>query len=182
MTEIADALDQIDARELMKNALGDEQFAELETWLTETIKDNFLRSDNQDRFSRKVTGSSLLSNQELMKDHEQENRYHWKQVSQDGSRVLFWSCGLGKQFLYNERDQTGFAGSVFELPLIDGTIARIRGPWSSSPAFVREVADPEFIGEYEPGFQDREKDQAITRNKEEQRNIVYTEIDWSNFE
>lgn len=55
------------------------------------------------------------------------------QKKRSGSYTLYFSerDGFVHFVAHNAKDETGFGGHVFHLPLEDGTIEEVKGPWSS---------------------------------------------------
>ncbi|WP_430786895.1 hypothetical protein [Actinoplanes sp. G11-F43] len=42
-------------------------------------------------------------------------------------------------FLADTGNPEGYNGAVFTLPMHDGTVRRVHGPWSSNPGFVQQI-------------------------------------------
>lgn len=65
----------------------------------------------------------------------------WSAYPTDGGTMWVRPLGGGRwEYLHHRRrDEHGFGGRVFHLRQEDGTIARVRGPWSSNTDSVRRV-------------------------------------------
>lgn len=50
-------------------------------------------------------------------------------------------CGIIKKFYHSPTNQRGFNGSTFKLPMEDGTIEEVVGPWSSRAEAINEMTD-----------------------------------------
>lgn len=58
-----------------------------------------------------------------------------------GRAILYFSLldGIADFVLHDPRDQSGFGGAVFNLPMRTGETVSIKGPWSSSCEFVNSL-------------------------------------------
>lgn len=43
-------------------------------------------------------------------------------------------------FLHDKKDEDGYGGRVFEFETVDGVRMEVKGPWSSRPSIIRDVA------------------------------------------
>lgn len=50
---------------------------------------------------------------------------------------------VGRFVVHNPRNETGFGGATFELPMEDGSVRRIKGPWSSNPTSISKIFELE---------------------------------------
>jgi hypothetical protein len=63
----------------------------------------------------------------------EDEDFEFKVLNREGSD-LYWaqhSSGAVRFYCHNRSNEHGYAGSVFELKMDDGTTRKIRGPWSS---------------------------------------------------
>jgi hypothetical protein len=67
----------------------------------------------------------------------------WRAFPQSSNSTFYMNVEKGGQvkFLYHDpRDERGFGGHVFTLEMGDGTVRKIKGPWSSNASFAQQVA------------------------------------------
>lgn len=61
----------------------------------------------------------------------------------------FYHARVGEEvrfMIHNPRDEHGYGGAKFELPMADGRVATFRGPWSSNTAtYHRLVGGPHVV-------------------------------------
>ncbi len=71
--------------------------------------------------------------------------YDFKQCK-DGT-AYFAVDGVFASFMFHDpRNQAGYGGSVFDLTMSDGTIRKVKGPWSSSDSAMASLGFPETVG------------------------------------
>ena len=63
---------------------------------------------------------------------ELPKRHVYKKIPKPGGALYYSDTGgIVRFYSYTEGDQKGYGGAVFELELEDGTVDKIKGPWSS---------------------------------------------------
>lgn len=73
-----------------------------------------------------------------------ENLPRYDEVVWKKKGNLYYSilpCGIIQKFFHNPNNQTGFNGSTFKLPMEDGTIEELVGPWSSRAEAINDMTD-----------------------------------------
>lgn len=71
----------------------------------------------------------------------------YKVVPVEDGHTVYWAelDGLVSFYISNLKNQSGYGGQVFTLPLESGDIAKVRGPWSSRDGVMHLLGLPHSI-------------------------------------
>lgn len=98
------------------------------------IKDAMVARDVNDSWNTLVIVTDAPTS-ELTKD------IRFVKMANDRGHVYYGvsqETGLVQQYFHTPSNETGFGGHTFELEMVDGSVAKVKGPWSGSPGSLRE--------------------------------------------
>lgn len=75
----------------------------------------------------------------LVDDIHRDDKVYDAIEDKGGTTFLSVTDGIVSFFRHKPNDEHGYGGSVFTLKMSDGTERKIKGPWSSNSAWIREV-------------------------------------------